>query len=494
MTPRRQAQRCSAALATRSHAWPPAARHHRHARPRRLRRHAVARTLFTPTTLPSAIARLGFVQADPIRAPARAQDLTLRHRVRDYRAGDLERRYPRLAIEEDFFVNYGFLPRATQALMHPRTPRTRVAEGALGAGRTRCWTSCASAAWCTRARSTRISQHGKARNWFGGSSQRQHAAARRHALPRPAARGAARGRHALLRGARRARRRAGDADARAGRAGRRDRRASTRRCRRRRWASWCSHLRGGAPQWADGRARGAGSAPGRGCRRRAVDGIDWYWPAGENPAVAAPRARRRRCACSRPSTRWCGTAAASSCFWGWAYRFEAYTPAPKRAARLLRAAAAVARPGDRLGQPGAARRRAAMADLGYVAGKAPRDAAFRRALDDELGRMRAVPAAALAAAAPDRRARPAARCATSAKPSPRSARRHVGRPARCSCASEAAHVGHAHRQRQVLEHQLVVGRVADVEPFGRRRRSRPSALLHRPARAAPLVVRRRSSR
>ena len=58
-----------------------------------LRRHAVARSLFTPTTLPRAIARLGFVQADPIRAPARAQDLTLRHRVRDYRAGDLERRY-----------------------------------------------------------------------------------------------------------------------------------------------------------------------------------------------------------------------------------------------------------------------------------------------------------------------------------------------------------------------------------------------------------------
>ena len=43
-------------------------------------------------TLPKAIERLGFVQADPIRAPARAQDLTLRHRVRGYRAGDLERR------------------------------------------------------------------------------------------------------------------------------------------------------------------------------------------------------------------------------------------------------------------------------------------------------------------------------------------------------------------------------------------------------------------
>src|SRR5207237_7751892 len=85
-----------------------------------LRRYAVARTLFKPTTLMRAIERLGFVQADPIRAPARAQDLTLRHRVAGYRAGDLERRYPRLAVEEDCLVNYGFLPRRHLALMHPR--------------------------------------------------------------------------------------------------------------------------------------------------------------------------------------------------------------------------------------------------------------------------------------------------------------------------------------------------------------------------------------
>ena len=58
-----------------------------------LRRSAVTHSLFTPTTLKRALHRLGFVQADPIRAPARAQDLTLRHRVKDYRAGDLERRY-----------------------------------------------------------------------------------------------------------------------------------------------------------------------------------------------------------------------------------------------------------------------------------------------------------------------------------------------------------------------------------------------------------------
>src|SRR3954466_8150527 len=85
-----------------------------------LRRYAVARTLFKPTTLQRAIEKLGFVQADPIRAPARAQDLTLRHRVAGYRAGDLERRYARLAIEEDCLVNYGFLPRKHLALMHPR--------------------------------------------------------------------------------------------------------------------------------------------------------------------------------------------------------------------------------------------------------------------------------------------------------------------------------------------------------------------------------------
>ena len=57
-----------------------------------LRRYAIARSLFKPTTLPGAIRKLGFVQADPLRAPARAQDLILRHRVKDYRAGDLERR------------------------------------------------------------------------------------------------------------------------------------------------------------------------------------------------------------------------------------------------------------------------------------------------------------------------------------------------------------------------------------------------------------------
>jgi uncharacterized protein YcaQ len=70
--------------------------------------------------LKAAIRRLGFVQADPIRSPARAQDLILRHRVKDYRAGDLERRYASLDIEEDVFYAYGFLHRSTWQLLHPR--------------------------------------------------------------------------------------------------------------------------------------------------------------------------------------------------------------------------------------------------------------------------------------------------------------------------------------------------------------------------------------
>src|SRR5215207_6178396 len=85
-----------------------------------LRRFAVARSFFSPVGLKRAIETLGFVQADPIRSPARAQDLTLRHRVKDYRAGDLERRYATLGVEEDVFINYGFLAAAVYPLMQPR--------------------------------------------------------------------------------------------------------------------------------------------------------------------------------------------------------------------------------------------------------------------------------------------------------------------------------------------------------------------------------------
>jgi len=90
-----------------------------------LRAYAVKRTLFPPRDLEGAIRELGFVQLDPIRAPARAQDLILRHRVADYRHGDLDRRYAELPVAEDHLHVYGVLPRDTQRLLHPRARHPR---------------------------------------------------------------------------------------------------------------------------------------------------------------------------------------------------------------------------------------------------------------------------------------------------------------------------------------------------------------------------------
>lgn len=83
-------------------------------------RAAAFRTLTPQPSVQAELNRMGFLQADPIRAPARAQDLTLLARVPGYRAGELERRYAELDAEEDMLPNYGFVPRAVQALLHPR--------------------------------------------------------------------------------------------------------------------------------------------------------------------------------------------------------------------------------------------------------------------------------------------------------------------------------------------------------------------------------------
>jgi uncharacterized protein YcaQ len=90
---------------------------------RELKHHAIASSLFPPTTLGRAIRKLGFVQADPIRAPARAQDLILRHRVKEYVADGLDRKYRSLQLEEDFLYAYGFMPLETWRLLHPRVQR-----------------------------------------------------------------------------------------------------------------------------------------------------------------------------------------------------------------------------------------------------------------------------------------------------------------------------------------------------------------------------------
>ena len=58
-----------------------------------------------------------------------------------------------------------------------------------------------------------------------------------------------------------------------------------------------------------------------------VNGIDWYWPAGERPSPAPAESTVRLLAPFDPVV-W--DRRRFELFWGWAYRFEAYTPIAKR--------------------------------------------------------------------------------------------------------------------------------------------------------------------
>jgi uncharacterized protein YcaQ len=348
-----------------------------------LRRHAVARTLFAPTTLARAIERLGFVQADPIRMPARAQDLTLRHRVGGYLAGDLERRYPELPIEEDCLVNYGFLPRATLALMHPRVARRR--WDAATKRRAADVLAFIREQGPTHPRDVELHfAHGRVRNYWGGSSN-----ATTHLLDGMHYRG-------LLRVARRdsgtrvyevAAHPQGD-DSPAGRA---RRAAALLDLVVAKYAPlpasslvYLVRLLGyGAPQLGAHTRKALELARKQLCSAR-IDGITWYWPMGENPASRrhAPDDRVRLLAPFDPLA-WDRTR--FELLWGWRYRFEAYTPAARR---TLGYYALPLLWGDRVVGWANFAGAALAPQLGYAGGGAPNDSAFRRELDSELERMR----------------------------------------------------------------------------------------------------------
>ena len=344
-----------------------------------LRRHAIARSLFARTSLKRAIHRLGFVQADPIRAPALAQDLTLRHRVKDYRVGDLERRYARLSIEEDFFVNYGFLPRTTHALMHPRTPRE--------AWTPERWKQAHAVLDWIASRGTvhprEVNAHfaqGKVNNWFGGSSN-----ATTRLLDGMHYRG-------LLRVARReggvrlyAARRptpvqtdpqaAFDSLVDVVAAKYAPLPAAT-------LGQLLSRLCIGAPQWRGDR-NGALQRAKQRLAHTKNEGIDWYWPAAERPPRGDADDTVRLLAPFDPVV-W--DRRRFELFWGWAYRFEAYTPASKRklgyyALPLLWRDAVIGW-GNVALEDGKLDAR-----LGYVSGRAPPETAFKRELDAELARL-----------------------------------------------------------------------------------------------------------
>ena len=88
---------------------------------RQLKLLTLSHSLFSPTSLKEAIEKLKFVQIDPIRSPAPAQDLILRHRVKNYHIGDISKQYIALGLEEDFFYAHGYLTREVWKLLHPRS-------------------------------------------------------------------------------------------------------------------------------------------------------------------------------------------------------------------------------------------------------------------------------------------------------------------------------------------------------------------------------------
>ena len=354
-----------------------------------LRRYAVARSLFKPTTLKSAFDRMGFVQADPIRSPARAQDLILRHRAKNYHAGDLERLYPKLEIAEDFFIVYGFMTKSLQGLMHPRSEVDVPAEGP------RAWPAARKklaqlvlefvrerGEVHPREVDDRFS-HGSVRNYWGGlSSATTHLLAAMHY----------RGMLRIVRRENGIRIYAVHKDGPAPvdsieRRARIDRLVNAAvqiyaplptMC----LADLVRRLRFAVPQWRGELKEGLQRAKQRLAHAR-VEGVDWYWPSQENPAHCAMQNTVRLLTPFDPIV-W--DRDRFELFWGWQYRFEAYVPAAKR--RLGYYALPLLY-GDRVIGWGNLRvvNGRLKSEFGYLA-RRPSDRVFRRELGAELKRIK----------------------------------------------------------------------------------------------------------
>jgi len=370
-----------------------------------LRRFTVARNFFSPATLKRALHRMGFVQADPIRAPARAQDLILRHRVKNYRVGDLERRYTTLDIEEDVFVAYGFVTRSLQSLMHPRS------DGKKGGGekakreRTQLLLEFVRERGAVHPREVdEHFSHGTVTNYWGGSSN-----ATTHLLEDLHYRG-------LLRVARREKGiriyspRRHELQPQAGRDACVPLRKGvsaplpalndTQDLRARVDALvdlvvriyaplpgssltfLVRQLRYAAPQWQAELTSALQRAKERLSYAR-VDGVDWYWAADEDAMGHVTPDTVRLLAPFDPVVR---DRARFELLWGWEYRFEAYTPAPKR--KLGYYALPLLWRDHVIGWANLSMQKDELSsEFGYVESQ-PRDRTFKRELEVELDRMR----------------------------------------------------------------------------------------------------------
>lgn len=354
-----------------------------------LRRYTVTRSLFKPVSLKAALRKLGFVQADPIRAPARAQDLTLRHRVTAYQTGDLERLYPKLGIAEDFFTAYGFLTPDLQVLMHPRignspwSGSTKISPAKAKQQQLLLDFVRERGSVHPRAADEHFGR-GKVTNAWGGTSS-----ATTHMLESLHYRG-------LLKVVRR------EQGVRIYSAHQTGLPVAGPLAVEPRLdalidlavgiyaplpatslASLIRDLHYGVPQWRH-ELTGALCRAKERLSRENVDGIDWYWPSREKPTFRELPDVVRFLAPFDPVVR---DRTRFTLLWGWEYRFEAYTPQRKRKFgyyalpllwrdRVLGWANVSLKNGD------------LETTLGYATGHPPKDRIFQRELEAEVARIR----------------------------------------------------------------------------------------------------------
>jgi uncharacterized protein YcaQ len=126
-----------------------------------------------------------------------------------------------------------------------------------------------------------------------------------------------------------------------------------------------------------------------------IDGVDWYWPDERSGGALGQRSdpdeargeEEDRVRLLAPFDPVVWDRQRFTLFWGWAYRFEAYTPASKR--KLGYYALPLLWRGRVIGWANVSATGGNVTmDAGYVAGRPPRERAFVRELEAEGERMR----------------------------------------------------------------------------------------------------------
>jgi uncharacterized protein len=347
-----------------------------------LRRRAIQGSLQPQSTLGRALTTFGFVQADPIRAPARAQDLILRHRVAGYRAGDLERRFARLGLEEDFLYAYGFMPRETVRLLHPRHDPdsedglhrpTGLAAEVLAFVRDHGVTHPVDL-------EARFGKERAVNGWGGFSKATTRALQSLHY-------------HGLLRVARRRDGiriyEAASPHAEPLAPGERSRRLVLLVLRllaplpEASLAATFGLLNRGAPGLGAWRATVQAMLKSGEVEAEEVEGVRYLWPAGHSAGIRRGRPREVRFLAPFDPIVW--DRRRFEHLWGWPYRFEAYTPPDKRQYGYY--AMPLLWGDDVIGWANVSVPNGKLAiDMGF-AGRRPKDPAFRAAFDAEVARL-----------------------------------------------------------------------------------------------------------